>query len=243
VAWHCPHCAARLEAASLEGTIACPWCGSVVYAVEGEGIPHKIVSSCRTEAEVRRAALDTFRRRGRACVPGAIRIVYVPYYIFEVADGGQEWRGEAAVGLPSAELMTIPVFGTDTRWFDPAGLPANARVMEASRTLDSIAEGRKVRELRHIPIAHVAYEEQGRTGSLWIDADRGRVIAGGPERTASAAGADAGLKRALWGSAGAACFCGLVLPPPVSLLAAGAAVFALALATAPARRRGARLES
>ena len=71
--WHCPRCAARLEAASLEGTIACPWCGSAVYAQEGEGIPHRIVTSFRTEEEIRRGALDAFRRRGRSCTPGAIR--------------------------------------------------------------------------------------------------------------------------------------------------------------------------
>ena len=240
--WHCPRCAARLEAASLEGTIACPWCGSAVYAQEGEGIPHRIVTSFRTEEEIRRGALDAFRRRGRSCTPGAIRIVYVPYYVFEV-EGSREWRGEAAVALAAGDLMTIPIYGTDTRWFDPAALPTGVRVMEASRTVASVAGGRKVRELRHVPIAHVAYEEDGRAGSLWIDADRGRVIAGGPAPGAAGAGADAGLKRNLWGAAGAAAFCGLVLPPPFSLLAAAAAVAAIVVLTGPRRRAGVRLTS
>lgn len=237
--WHCPHCAARLEAASLEGTVACPWCGSVVYAEEGAGIPHRIVSTRRSEAEIRRAALDCFRRRGRACTPGTIGVFYVPYYVFEDAGGTRAWTGSAAVGLPSADLLTIPIHGTDTSWFDPAALPAGANVMEASRSLESVAAGRKVLELRHVPIAHVAYEDDGEPGSLWIEADRGRVLTGGPRR-GPAAGGTQRLSLALWGAAGAACFCGLVFSTPWSLLAAAGAVLALAFATAPRRRRAVR---
>jgi hypothetical protein len=210
--------------------------------VEGEGIPHKIVSSCRTEDEIRRAALDCFRRRGRSCAPGAIRVVYVPYYVFESNGIRGEWTGSAAVGLPAAELLTIPIHGTDTRWFDPEALPEGARVMEATRSRESLAAERRVLELRHVPIAHVAYEDEGRTHSLWIDADRGRVLAGGPPPSA-AGGAVAGLGRVLWGAAGAAGFCGLVLPPPVSLLAAAGAVLAVAYALGPKRRRTARVSS
>jgi hypothetical protein len=239
VPWHCPHCAARLTAASLEGTVSCPWCGSVVYAEEGDGIPHRIVSSCHTVDEIRRTARDCFRRLGRSCEPGKISIVYVPYYVFEGAAGAGPWTGQAAVGLPSADLLTIPIYGTDTSWFDPAALPPGANVMEASRSLWSIAGERRVLELRHVPIAHVAYEDDGQPGSLWIDADRARVLAGGP-RPAIAAGKDHDLNRMLWIAAGAACFCGLVLPLPLSLLVAAGAVFALTLALAPGRRRRAR---
>ena len=237
--WHCPHCAARLTAATLEGTVTCPWCGSVVYAKEGDGIPHRIVSSCRTEDEIRRAAQDCFRRRRRACTPGTVRVVYVPYYVFEGTGGAREWTGRAAVGLPSADLLTIPIYGTDTQWFDAAALPAGAKVMEASRSLQALAGGLRVLELRHVPIAHVAYEDEGRQGSLWIDADRAHVLAGGPK---SAAGAwkDPGLNHLLWGAAGAACFCGLVLPLPLSPIVAAGAVLALTLAWTPRRPRRAR---
>jgi hypothetical protein len=198
------------------------------------------VSSCRTEVEIRRAALDLFRRRGSPLTPGAIRIVYVPYYVFELPGGAREWRGEAAVGLPAAELLSIPIFGTDTRWFDPAALPPGARVMEASRALASVAGGRRVVELRHVPIAHVAYEQEGRAGSLWIDADRGRVLAGGPAGATARAGAVPAGRQALWGAAGAAALCGLVLPPPVSVLAAAGAVLAIGVLTSPGRRRASR---
>ena len=243
VPWHCPHCAARLTAASLEGTVSCPWCGSVVYAVEGDGIPHRIVSACRTQDEIRRAALDCFRRRGRTCAPGAIRVVYVPYYVFESTKGQREWTGEAAVGLPADALFEIPIYGTDTSWFDAAALPAGARVMEASRSLLQAASGRKVLELRHVPIAHVAYEEDGQVGSLWIDADRARVLAGGP-RPLSAARTDVMPSRALWSATGAACACGLVLPQPLSVFAAAGAVLALGIVLSPrARRRRARSSS
>jgi len=239
VPWHCPHCAARLEAASLEGAVPCPWCGSIVYAEEGDGIPHRIVSSCRSETEIRRTALDCFRRRGSPGEPGRLGVVYVPYYVFESTAGAGPWTGTAAVGLPSADLVTIPIYGTDTRWFDPAALPEGANVMEASRSLESAAEGRTVVELRHVPIALVSYEERGEPGSLWIDADRGRVLAGGPRRTDSV-GARRAFPRALWGAAGAAGFCGLVLPPPWSIWGAAGSAIAFMLAGSGQRRRAAR---
>ena len=196
-----------------------------------------MASSCRTESELRRAAMDGFRRGGLACTPGPVSVFYVPYYVLETREGQAQWAGAAAASLPAAELLSIPILGTDTQWFDPADLPAGARVLEASLPLEAVAGRRKVVELRHVPIAHIAFEDDGEPGSLWLDADRGRILAGGP-RPAPGGALPREVVFSLWGAAGASCLFGLVLPNPWSILCAAGAVAALILLPARGRLRG-----
>ena len=181
--------------------------------------------------------MDGFRRRGRTCTPGAVSVFYDPYYVLETREGQAQWAGAAAVSLPSADLLSIPILGTDTQWFDPEALPAGARVLEATLSLDTVAGPRKVVELRHVPIAHIAFEDAGEPGSLWLDADRGKILTGGPRPTPGG-----GLPRevvfSMWGAAGASCLFGLVLPTPWSVLCAAGAVAAFVLFPARGRLRG-----
>src|SRR5437867_7134936 len=131
----CPHCSAAIDGASLEGAGRCPFCGTVLYVEQGVGIPHRIASSCRRESDILRAASDGLRRAGRPGRPGAMTLYYIPYFVFEGEPGAQGWTGRAAVSLPVPALASIPIFGSDTRWFESAAAPQGALILEP--TLDA----------------------------------------------------------------------------------------------------------
>ena len=141
----CPHCSAAIDGASLEGAGQCPFCGTVLYVEQGVGIPHRIASSCQSEADILKAASDGLRRAGRPARPGAMTLYYIPYFVFEGEPGAQGWTGRAAVSLPVPALASIPIFGSDTRWFESAVAPQGALILEPTLDASQAAGARRVR--------------------------------------------------------------------------------------------------
>ena len=227
MALRCPRCGSGVNAGSLEGTVPCPHCGTVLYAEEGRGVPHRIVSSCRSEAEILKAATDALLRAGLPGKAGAVTLYYVPYFVLEGEQGDRAWNGRAAVRLPVPALGEIPILGSDTRVYDPAVAPAGARVLPPTLRSAEVCAGRRILELRHVPMAHVSHDPESAGGSLWIEAERLRLLAGTPRLgREDRAGQGQLLSWWLGAVAASAAATALILPAPWSLLALAPILFA-----------------
>jgi len=158
-----------------------------------------------------------------------VTLYYIPYYVTEDEGAARTFTGYTAVSLPVPALARIPIFGSDTRWFDRSATAPRARILEPALSPSEAASGRAVLELRHVAVAHVLHEAWGglrEPVSLWIEAERCRVLAGEPCPPARPHSAP-GLRGWVAAACGAALVPGLVLPLPWSLLAAGAVLVAL----------------
>ena len=210
-----------------------------------------MVTFVQPAAQLGKAAADALRRAGVAARPAPPSIFLVPYFLCESRGS---WTGFAAASLPATCLESIPVYGADTTWFDAGTIPAGMTLIEPTRSAPAPdgADGsapRTVAELRHLPIAHVAFEGAGGSGSVWIDAERGQVLGGSLPAGAAERGAlrDApAFLKALTLAAAFSAASALVLPSPWGAL--GSIPIALAVhgwsdpRRVSARLRGSRIE-
>ena len=121
-----------------------------------------MVASPRGEDEIRRAASDCLRRAGvRPSAAASVTLYYLPYFVTEDEGGARAFAGHAAVSLPVPALARIPIFGSDTRWFDRSATAAHARVLDPVLSPSEAAPGRTVIELRHVAVVHVVHEAGG----------------------------------------------------------------------------------
>jgi hypothetical protein len=173
----CPRCGAGIS--GLDGALPCPHCETWLFALGGTGIPHRMVTSVRAPAEILKAAADAMHRAGSRARPSAPTYFLIPYLLSRDGPGGS-WTGRAAVRLPASCLERIPIYGAETTWFDPRSIPQGFTLLEATLSAPSAGEDEVegVTELRHVPIAHVAYDDERGSGAIWIDAERGQVLGG-----------------------------------------------------------------